>query len=82
MFNSKLQKVLNAKSKALKVFTDTKLKFERAIEDAQKHVEANRKEQEKAKEELLKLQDETWHINKHIEDMKKSVTQISHIVGE
>lgn len=76
-----INEVIKAKSKALKVFTDTKAKFEKAIAQAQAYVEKNREEVASKHNDILDLERANRLLEAEAKLMTKQVQQINAIVG-
>lgn len=76
-----LQSVIKAKSKALKVFTDTKKKFEAAIKEAVEHTRDNKLTIARKLHDIEELEEVNTDLELHISDMQNSINQINNIVG-
>lgn len=84
----RVAEVVRAKSKALKVFTDTKAKFEAAISQAYSNMGANANDLQKIEVKKAELEEEREQLiisNKalcaEVEVMRKQINQINSIVG-
>jgi hypothetical protein len=78
---NQLEQVRKAKEKALKVFTDTKEKFQAAIEEAQEIRNKNRDKVHTKHYEISELEEINDLLGQEISAMQKSVEQINSIVG-
>lgn len=78
---TQLDHIIKQRNKAYSIFTVTRDKFEKAIEDARDYITRNQEEVERLTQETHNYRDTNTYLLIEINSMEKSVNEINKIIG-